>query len=242
MHAIKKNLPLVIAAVSFILIGIVPSESFFSTVLFVVFFVALVIHFYPIIIKKFKSKDESVQKIPVTKSINEVKPDIEVANKVIDPNSHIDKKANNKISIYVAGTSYRQNNLKKLVRKIVDLEFYDKYENMSNSEILDYGDKIYEYPEFEYLDISLVHEPTNEYDPNAIKVVVNLNETETYHIGYVPSEEIDLVNEYLEKGLMYNLVIKGGKYKDVEYDLEKDKDVVVVKNSDYFAILYFLRK
>lgn len=238
MNTINKNVFLAIAAISFILMGIIPSESIFITLLFMIFFASLVMYFYPKVIALFNKKSSKVDTQVINQS--EVLYETKV-NDFVETSKHQSNKPRDKrISVYVAGISYRQSNLKKIVRSFVEFESYDKFENMTNSEIIDYGDTVYEYPVLECSNVTLEHEPTNEYDPNAIKVMVELGENEHCHIGYVPSEEIDLVIEYLEKGFSYELAIKGGKYKEVEYDLEKDKDIVVTKNSDYFAILYFL--
>ena len=52
----------------------------------------------------------------------------------------------------------------------------------------------------------LVPEPTNEYDPEAVKVLVPLTTGEAFHIGYVPREEP--LKQKVKSPLVVELVIK----------------------------------
>ena len=77
-------------------------------------------------------------------------------------------------------------------------------------------------------DISFVPEPTNKYDSNAIKLYIKFDEV-PMHIGYVPKEDNIEVKSILENEDIRRIEVRfvGGKIKSVEYDDEKDKDVVV---------------
>lgn len=70
----------------------------------------------------------------------------------------------------------------------------------------------------------LIPDPDNEYDPNAIKVLMDGK-----LVGYVPKDETAEVKKLLDSGLIKHIAsdVTGGNYKIVhsDYDLEKDKDV-----------------
>lgn len=122
----------------------------------------------------------------------------------------------------VAGVTQdgRQKLLKQLV---VDEKEYldsnDLYGGYSNSEIRNYGGNYYEVDisgtEFE---LSLIPEPENEYDPNAIKVV----HKDIGKIGYVPKERTKSILNILDKN-NYRIEwwLRGGKRK--YYDDYDDK-------------------
>lgn len=73
------------------------------------------------------------------------------------------------------------------------------------------GDKIFKY-EFENTPLELVPEPDNEYDPNAIKVVVNGTK-----IGYIKKGSTTHLKNLLESPDFSgkSIEIYGGKYKQV---------------------------
>ena|SRR5690625_1235169 len=101
-----------------------------------------------------------------------------------------------------------------------DVFKYDKYEGMTNKQIEEesFGERVYEL----YLEsipvCVLEKENDNEFDPNAIKVMIGMTEDDLKHVGYIPKEyciEIKkLMNEY--RILIGNTVI-GGKYKQFPY-------------------------
>ena len=86
----------------------------------------------------------------------------------------------------------------------------------------------YEWIPRDGMEVELVPEPDNKYDPNAVKVVVG-----GHHIGYIPKEKCLEVLELLSSGrierMSYDLI--GGKYKrvDEDYDFEKDKSTYTME-------------
>lgn len=112
-----------------------------------------------------------------------------------------------KTTFDVAGISYRKANLKKLEEWLsysYDQEEYNEtwYFKKTNS---DYYTR----------NVKLVREPENEFDKNAIKVLVN-----NIHIGYVPKNIAKKMAKFIDCG----------KYKyiaELEYDYF-DKDLIFV--------------
>ena len=102
---------------------------------------------------------------------------------------------------------------------------------MTNKEILEYVFEVSEFVDLEFKDteISFVPEPTNAYDPNAIKVFIDYGNEGIHHIGYVPKKDTLKLREILDSKSVLSITAcyVGGKVKESDYDLEKDKDIVV---------------
>lgn len=115
----------------------------------------------------------------------------------------------------VAGTSYRQENIKKLAVKNEDY-------NLPNKELYSYLEKIYEY-EFPVDNVEIIPEPENQYDKNALKVVAN-----GIHIGYIKKDETKKVKKIIDSDNKKEIKIKieGGKYKDVVIDDYTEKESI----------------
>lgn len=77
----------------------------------------------------------------------------------------------------ITGVQHYQDNLKKVMH-----ENYDYlWENREIKRVFEEGDRIYQYTyNLKELNFELVPEPTNEYDSNAIKAMIN-----GYHVGYI---------------------------------------------------------
>ena len=133
-----------------------------------------------------------------------------------------------KYSFYVAGTSYREDDIEYSL-----LVENDEY-SMSKRELVDLGlvnEKIYKY-EPNYSNVSLIPDPENDYDENAIKVVVD-----GVHIGFVPKDRTRRVANMLKKDPEISCSIYGGPYKIVEEESpgdfiwDEDPEYTVVKSS-----------
>lgn len=127
----------------------------------------------------------------------------------------------------LAGTSFR-------LDAIMDLAEDNPDYDMSKREIIDAGmeeERIYQYT-FPTGPVELVDEPDNEYDPNAIKVLVA-----GQHIGYIKRGSTGRVHNLQRAGRVLGVTaeIYGGKYKVVicdddddgteQYDLIKDESI-----------------
>lgn len=125
----------------------------------------------------------------------------------------------------VAGTSYHMDAIMALAEENPD---YD----LTKREIIDddlVGERIYQYT-FADGPVELVDDPGNEYDPNAIKVLVA-----GQHIGYIKRGSTGRVHNLQRAGRVLGVTaeIYGGKYKVVicdddddgaeRYDLIKDE-------------------
>ena len=76
-----------------------------------------------------------------------------------------------------------------------------------------------------FIDVALVPEPKNEFDPNAIKVVA----PDSHHLGYVPADQTDFVRSLTANEFPYRCkcdVIEGENDDDEKY---------------YFGFLYIKR-
>jgi len=127
----------------------------------------------------------------------------------------------------VAGTSYRQNEILSLISENDD---YD----LKKNELIDLFDlsdgeceKIYKY-EIEDFDAILQEEPENEYDKNAIKVVIS-----GIHVGYIKKGSCSHIKKLIANGNIQRITarIYGGDYKMItcDYDFDKDKDVYTLE-------------
>ena len=157
--------------------------------------------------KKFENKQETI-----TDSIVKNEPE-KVKNEPVK--SEVDYITHN---YKVAGISFHNEELMGLAEENICYDYTKK-------EILDdlmYNERIYQY-DFYPDKIELVPEPTNEYDPNAVKVIVD-----NIHIGYIKKGNckhiLNLINEKRIKSITCD--IYGGKYKILEYEGEDDIDFV----------------
>ena len=73
-----------------------------------------------------------------------------------------------------------------------------------------------------YFSASLVPEPKNEYDPNAVKV---FNADDGRHLGYIPADETDIVREWTNNHFPYPCRAHVERWED--YD--EYKDTIVYK-------------
>lgn len=120
-----------------------------------------------------------------------------------------------KVSTFrVAGVSYRQDDILELADENSDF-------SMTRREIIDAGmenERIYQY-EFDPHRVELIPEPSNPYDPNAIKVVID-----GVHVGYIKKGSTTRVRNLLKAGGKVTAEIKGGPYKILLYRNEDGKD------------------
>lgn len=143
------------------------------------------------------------------------------------------------LEITVAGTSYKQKELKEY---FIDLIDYEKYDGLSTSEIKSMyseGDTIYEMPYKTdlFTDCELIPEPNNEYDKNAIKVV-----GDDIHIGYIPKDRCKEVFNIMESITNIDMYAYGGKYKEIYCDIDSGKEKIRSGKKDYGIILEILYK
>jgi HIRAN domain len=143
---------------------------------------------------------------------------------------------------YVAGVTYKNPNgvsiqsiLKEYVKENYDTNRFDKddYDYWTNKEIEEFEFEVYQYELYETGTISLVPEPDNPYDSNAIMVIHD----DIGMIGYIPRDDNTNLAIFLRNNfddISVDMELRSGPYK--YYDLETDK--VKKKNNPYHIRLY----
>lgn len=167
----------------------------------------------------------------------------------ISPTLPVQAETNNTLTFNVAGVTFENDKgkdiqplLKRIARAIAKENYIDAYGGYTNKELLEIWGEASEFEDVEFGDyISFVKDPDNKFDKNAIKAIVNLNEKE-FHIGHVPKKQNIEVGKLLDSESIISISAKfiGGKTKSVDYDDEKDKDVVVI-NERTLGVLITLR-
>lgn len=134
----------------------------------------------------------------------------------------------------IAGTSYRQRDIESLGDE------NDTY-TWTKKEIAEYNmtdQNIYQL-EFSPETVELIEEPDNEYDPNAVKVIVD-----DVHIGYIKKGSCAHIKKLIREERISRITaeIYGGKYKRVssDYDIMEDKETFELEKdeTDFFASIY----
>lgn len=127
----------------------------------------------------------------------------------------------------VAGVSFREQSILALAEESEDYKWTKK-------EIIDecFTDrKIWRY-HWRARPVELIPEPDNQYDPNAVKVVVD-----GAHIGYIKRESCKRVLQLLSEDRIRHIscTIGGGPYKAVweEYDDDKDKTTYTLERDEF---------
>ncbi len=134
------------------------------------------------------------------------------------------KKENHK----VAGTSYRQSEIKSLGSENIDFSFSKRDLEDCYSEY----EKIYQL-EFDPRNVELVEEPDNPHDPNAIKVIID-----GVHVGYIKRGSCTHVKNLINSNKISHITanISGGKYKELVPD-DEDYDSFSLErgSTDFFV-------
>lgn len=153
----------------------------------------------------------------------------------------IDERTIYDVVLKVKGISYHQESFSDLCQELIKEADDAPYLGCTAKEIkeeLIFSDRFYKYSPFELSDVDFVPETDNQFDPNAVKIVVR-----GYHLGYVTKSKnrkvlrltADSNNEVIKIAKIY-----GGDYKDI--DPESDK-LRTVKDSFKIQIkLKVLRK
>ncbi len=166
----------------------------------------------------------------------------ESAKKAINSNTeNYDNKKEPIISVHfkVAGVTFenRQKIIKQIVNENKNTIFHKPYYGMTNKEIIDNGNEIYEINNLSVNSLRL--EPTTFKNEDAIEVYISDNEEKEYMVGYVPEHKIKEVQKFL---IMYNehpnyqlksdAYFTGGKYKVGEFN-DCSKEVIKTYKNNY---------
>lgn len=135
------------------------------------------------------------------------------------------------IYIPVVGSDYYQNNFKNYINKIKLQKNIDYVMEQKSK----FSNIVYEYRYIPSLNPKLVKEPKNPQDPNAVYVSVSYGPL-SFKLGYVASEETELIHKYLNQNRIYgiDLRINGGKSKII------DDDTVYNDESNYHVYMNIL--
>lgn len=126
----------------------------------------------------------------------------------------------------VAGTSFRSDAIASLGEENDD--YCASKRDLIDEDMID--EEIYQL-QFHPEKVELVPEPDNEFDPNAVKVIVD-----GVHVGYIKKGSCAHVKRILSEDRILNIScnIGGGKFKIIteDYDPEKDKDVYTLERDE----------
>lgn len=138
----------------------------------------------------------------------------------------IDERTIYDVVLKVKGISYHQEAFSDLCQELIqesDDVPYLGYTSKEIKEELIFSDRFYKYSPFELSDVDFVPELDNQFDPNAVKIVVR-----GYHLGYVTKSKnrkvlkltTDSNNEVIKIARIY-----GGDYKDIDPESDKLRTV-----------------
>ncbi len=138
----------------------------------------------------------------------------------------IDERTIYDVVLKVKGISYHQEAFSDLCQGLIqesDDVPYLGYTSKEIKEELIFSDRFYKYSPFELSDVDFVPELDNQFDPNAVKIVVR-----GYHLGYVSKSKnrkvlrltTDSNNEVIKIAKIY-----GGDYKDIDPESDKLRTV-----------------
>ena len=138
----------------------------------------------------------------------------------------IDERTIYDVVLKVKGISYHQEAFSDLCQELIqesDDVPYLGYTSKEIKEELIFSDRFYKYSPFELSDVDFVPELDNQFDPNAVKIVVR-----GYHLGYVTKSKnrkvlrltADQNNEVIKIAKIY-----GGDYKDIDPESDKLRTV-----------------
>lgn len=170
---------------------------------------------------------------PRQSNTEQLKYEIEELNKLLAvriedriKSQEIDERTIYDVVLKVKGISYHQEAFSDLCQELIqesDDVPYLGYTSKEIKEELIFSDRFYKYSPFELSDVDFVPELDNQFDPNAVKIVVR-----GYHLGYVNKSKnrkvlrltADQNNEVIKIAKIY-----GGDYKDIDPESDKLRTV-----------------
>lgn len=170
---------------------------------------------------------------PRQSSTEQLEYEIEELNKLLAvriedriKSQEIDERTIYDVVLKVKGISYHQEAFSDLCQELIqesDDVPYLGYTSKEIKEELIFSDRFYKYSPFELSDVDFVPELDNQFDPNAVKIVVR-----GYHLGYVSKSKnrkvlrltTDSNNEVIKIAKIY-----GGDYKDIDPESDKLRTV-----------------
>ncbi|NEU29948.1 hypothetical protein GN156_04045 [bacterium LRH843] len=120
-----------------------------------------------------------------------------------------------------------QDLLKRIANGYKKNDHIESWDGMTKREMLEYGEEQTEFEGQIILDaVRLVPEPTNTYDPNAIKVFIKDVNGGEHHVGYIKREDTAKVTELIQSDNFKSIDVSftGGKHRSVEFDTVADEE------------------
>lgn len=170
---------------------------------------------------------------PRQSSTEQLEYEIEELNKLLAvriedriKSQEIDERTIYDVVLKVKGISYHREAFSDLCQELIqesDEVPYLGYTSKEIKEELIFSDRFYKYSPFELSDVDFVPELDNQFDPNAVKIVVR-----GYHLGYMTKSKsrkvlrltTDSNNEVVKIAKIY-----GGDYKDINPESDKLRTV-----------------
>lgn len=241
----KISLLIMIASILFTAFGIlgiivtVASFDLFGVVFYAIWSIigAVILRFALNLWKKYKSSSAPASRVeapPVASTDDNVSPLSAPSGNAPDafttPPSvpNVPKKIIKTETHKIAGTSYRQSQIKSLGFENVDFSLSKRDLEDCYSEY----EKVYQL-EFDPRNVELVEEPDNQYDPNAIKVIID-----GVHVGYIKKGSCTHVKNLMNSNKISRITadISGGKYKELIPDDEDYDSFSLERGSiDFFV-------
>lgn len=128
-------------------------------------------------------------------------------------------------SFFLHGTSFKQSQIKKIIKNGINNSYIVKYEGMTTKEIKECGCRVYE-ADNEYIDVSL--NATKYENEDAIEVLADNYDGDEVLVGYIPRSKIKEIMPLLNKRIDVSGIIHGGKYKECN-----DYDEIETYDDDY---------
>lgn len=123
---------------------------------------------------------------------------------------------NSDINIFVAFTNHKTKEIEKIVKNNLSSSAEVESDYSDEQTDIDPRDDMYKYPTIQSFNVSLKPDLNNEYDKNAIKVLVD-----DVEVGFIPKKELSMVKSNF-KNTLYKAIISEGIIKP-EYK-EKGQD------------------
>ena len=151
---------------------------------------------------------------------NEIKQLTDYLNELLDEQLRLEENASRTlydVTLAIKGLRYNKDSFDKLCQELIrefdDLPYLG-YSTKELTEELIFGGRFYKYPTFDIREVEFIPEVDNEYDPNALKIVVR-----GHHLGYVAKSKnrkvlrliTDPNNEVINIAEIY-----GGEYKEFD--------------------------
>lgn len=149
-----------------------------------------------------------------------------------------EQRFNNANKTYVAGSSFRQNEIKKFVKAYCGYYDIEKYEGYTTSEMKNNYIEAWEYPIITTNSIHFEDDKNNIEDPNAIKVILEIDETKI-HVGYIPKDKNAYIKDWKNRAVEIQAKIYGGNKKEPSYNSDDKVELDTIEHNFKIDLIFF---